>query len=112
MKINTLSVTRNFLDERVFVTSQCNVHLFQHTSVQYGANPCSTLPTGNKVRFLHGDLKIAKKKKVLGPRPWCEAAPQESGFSERPTTTAHTGVPESVACGHDEASWRWKQGRR
>ena len=60
-KRNTLSVRRKFLDEGVLVQSQCNVHQSQHTSVQYSANPCSTLPIGNKVRFLHGDLKIAKK---------------------------------------------------
>ena len=44
-----------------------------------------------------------KCKNPPRPRP-CEAVPQELGVSARPTTTNHTGVPESTACEHDEAS--------
>ena len=45
------------------------------------------------------------RQKSPRSRP-CEAVPQESGFSARPTTMNHTGVPESMACEHDEASFR------
>ena len=68
----------------------------------------STFSTKNNVRFLHREPKYSNPP---GPRP-CEAAPQELRFWRRPTTTNHTGVPESTALEHDEASERWQHWRK
>ena len=79
-----------------------------HLRAIWCKSPLSSFPTRNNVRFQHGDPKI---QKPVGPRP-CDAAPQVSGFSARPTTTNHKGVPESKACEHDETSLGWQHWRK
>ena len=64
---------------------------------------------------------MASAKDKLGGRVWsreeqhseqCEAVPQESEFVARPTTMNHTGVLESKAREHDEASSQWRHWRK
>ena len=66
-----------------------------HLRARRSESLLSTFPTSNKVCFLHSDQKKCKTR----PKP-CDAAPQDSGFSVRPRTTNHIGVPESKACPH------------
>ena len=101
MKSKTHSVMRKPLEEHIFVMEHCNIHLFQHTCEQYGANLCC--PRFQPDITFDFCIAIPKRTSPLGRRP-CEAVPQESGFSVRTRTTNHYGVPESKACEHDEAS--------
>ena len=98
VKMITLSVTRKPLDEHVVVQTHCNVRLFQHTCEQYGANLCCP----------HSQQNTQKSVRAQAVRG-CEA---RVWLSARFTFTNHTGVPESKACEHAEASLRWPHWRK
>ena len=95
---------RKPLDEHVFVLTLQSPPVPTHCE-QYGANLCC--PRSQPETTLASCTVIQKHKNPPKPKP-CEAVPQGSRFSARPTTTNHTSVPESKACEHDEASLRWQ----
>ena len=68
----------------------------------------STFPTRDNVLCLHGDPKTQKSARPQAARG-CAARVWIFGTS---TTTHHTGVPESSAREHDEASLRWLHWRK
>ena len=84
----TLGVMRKPLDEHVFVLTHCIVHLLQRTCEQCGASLCC--PRSHPETTFAFFMVIQTRKNPLEPRP-CEAVPQGSGFSTRPTSTSHTG---------------------
>ena len=86
--------------EIALVLTHCNVQ-FQHTCEQCGENLCCPR-FQPETTFVFCSV-IPKHNNAPGPRP-CEAVPPKSGFSARPTSTIHAGVPESEAREHDEAS--------